>query len=121
MLRTDHSSLQWLFKQKEPDGMTFRMQQQLQGFEFQVVHRAGNKHGNAEGLPRMLEQGPDCLPGEREEAFGPCPEPVSLEEALWRVETPGVETVAVLNEEGADTEHEAITWERTPSEIAERR
>ena len=66
----------------------------------------------------MLEQGPDWLPGEREEAFGQCPKPVSLEEALRRVETPGVETVAVLNEEGADTEDEAITWERTPSEIS---
>ena len=118
VLRTDHSSLQWLFKQKDPDGMTFRMQQQLQEFEFQVVHRAGNKHGNADGLSRMLEQGPDWLPGEREEAFGPCPELVSLEEALRRVKAPEVETVATLNEEGTDTNEEAMTWERTPSEIS---
>ena len=59
VLRTDHSSLQWLFRQKETDGMTFRMQHQLQEFDFNVVHRAGAKHGNADGLCRMLEEGPD--------------------------------------------------------------
>ena len=70
VLRTEHSSLQWLFKQKEPDGMTFRMLHQLQEFDFNVVHRAGAKHGNADGLSRMLEEGPDWMPGEKEKAFG---------------------------------------------------
>ena len=88
VLRTDHSILHWLFKQKDPDGMIFRIQHQLQEFDFQVVHRAGLKHGNANGLPRMWEEGPDWLPGEREEAFGPFPEAVSLEEALRRVYRP---------------------------------
>ena len=41
VLRTDHSSLQWLFKQKDPYGMTFRMQQQ--------------RNGNADDLSRMWE------------------------------------------------------------------
>ena len=96
VLRTDCSSLQWLFKQKEPDGMTFRMQQQLQEFDFNVVHRAGAKHGNADGLSRMLEEGPDWMPGEKEKAFGSCPEPISLEEALQEVSQHRVETVAVM-------------------------
>ena len=118
VLRTDHSSLQWLFKQKDPDGMTFRMQQQLQEFDFQVVHRTGSKHGNADGLSRMWEEGPDWLPGEMEEAVGPCPQAVSLEEALRRVSRPQSETVAALDngqDEGGD---EVISWTRTPTEVS---
>ena len=119
VLRTDRSSLQWLFKQKEPDGMTFRMQQQLQEFDFNVVHRAGAKHGNADGLSRMLEEGPDWMPGEKEKAFGSCPEPISLEEALQEVNQHRVETVAMVSDEtDGEEEVDTITWERTPSEIS---
>ena len=55
----------------------------LQEYDFQVVHRAGNKHANADGLSRMLEDElPDWQPGKREEALGVCPEAKNLEEAL---------------------------------------
>ena len=119
VMRTDHSSLQWLFKQKKPDGMTFRMQQQLQEFEFNVVHRAGEKHGNADGLSRMLEEGPDWTPGEKDKAFGSCPEPISLEEALQEASHQRVETVAMVGDEtNGEEEVATITWERTPSEIS---
>ena len=118
VLRTDHSSLRWLFNQKDPDGLTFRKQQQLQEFDFQVIHRAGAKHGNAECLSRMWEEGPDWLPGEREEAFGPCPQAVSLEQALRMVSWPQSETIAALDngqEEGGD---EVISWTRSPTEVS---
>ena len=119
VLRTDHSSVQWLLKQKEPDGMTFRMQQQLQEFDLNVVHRAGAKHGNAGGLYRMLEEEPDWMPGEKEKAFGSCPEPISFEEALQEASQQRVETVAMVsNETDGEEEVETITWERTPSEIS---
>ena len=118
VLRTDHSSLQWLFRQKEPDGMTFRMQQQLQEFDFNVVHRAGAKHGNANGLSRMLEEGPDWMPEEKEKAFGSCPEPMSLELALQKAKQHQVETVTMISETQEEDEEETITWERTPSEIS---
>ena len=119
VLQTDHSSLQWFFKQKEPDGMTFRMQQQLQEFDFNVVHRAGAKHGNADGFSRMVEEGPDWMPGEKEKAFGSYPEPISLEEALQEAGQHRVETVAMVsNETDGEEEVETITWERTPSEIS---
>ena len=49
VLRTGHSSLQWLFNQKVYDVLTLRMQQQLQEFDFRVVHRSGPKDGNADG------------------------------------------------------------------------
>ena len=118
ILRTDYSSLQWLFRQKEPDGMTFRMQQQLQEFDFNVVHRAWAKHGNADGLSRMLEEGPDWMPGEKENAFGSCPEPMSLELALQKAKQHQVETVTMISETQEEDEEETITWERTPSEIS---
>ena len=119
VLWTDHSNLQWLFKQKEPDGMTFRMQQQLQEFDFNVVNRAGAKHGNADGLSRMLEERPDWMPGEREKEFGSCPEPISLEEALQEASQHRVETVAMFSDEtNGEEEVETITWERTHSETS---
>ena len=119
VLRTDQSNLQWLFKQKEPNGMTFRMQQQLQEFDFNVVQRAGAKQGNADGFSRMLEEGPDWMPGEKEKAFGSCPEPISLEEALQEASQHLVETVAMVSDEtDGEEEVETIIWERTPSEIS---
>ena len=54
VLRTDHESLQWLFRQNQ-DGMIIRMLQRLQELNFQVVHRPGDKHGNADGLSRHGE------------------------------------------------------------------
>ena len=66
--------------------MTFRMQQQLQEFDFNVVHRAVAKHGKADGLSRMLEEGPDWMPGEKEKAFGSCPEPISLDRKQVKTE-----------------------------------
>ena len=118
VLRTDHSSLQCLFKQKEPDGMTFRTQQQLQEFDFEVSHRAGAKQGNADVLSRMLEEGPDWQPGENEEAFVPCPQVIPLEEALRRVGRPQTDIVAMLNDGDVPDDNEAISWERTPLEIS---
>ena len=90
--------------------MTFRMQQQLQEFGFEVVDRAGAK--------QSLEEGPDWLPGEKEEAFGPCPQAIQLEEALRRVGRPQTDIVAMLSDGEVQDDNEAISWERTPLEIS---
>ena len=60
MLRTDHASLQWLFWQNN-DRMIFRMLQKLQEFDFQVVHRPGEKQGNADRLSRQTESFSEAL------------------------------------------------------------
>ena len=51
-LRTDHSSLQWLYNMKEPEGQLARWLEQLQEFDFVVIHRRGSSHGNADALSR---------------------------------------------------------------------
>ena len=50
MLRTDHSSLQWLYTFKEPEGQIARWLEKLQEFDFGVVLRSGRNHGNAAAL-----------------------------------------------------------------------
>eukprot|EP00731_Ephydatia_muelleri_P017388 Em0010g486a len=43
-LRTDHSSLQWLYNMKEPEGQLARWLEQLQEYDFAVIHRRGCNH-----------------------------------------------------------------------------
>jgi len=51
-LRTDHSSLKWLQQLKEPEGQMARWLEQLQEYNFEIIHRAGNKHANADAMSR---------------------------------------------------------------------
>ena len=53
-LRTDHGSLTWLYKFKDPDGQVMRWIQQLSCYDFKIVHRPGTKHGNADALSRIV-------------------------------------------------------------------
>ena len=84
MLRTDHASLQWFFRQNN-DGMILRMLQRLQEFVFQVVHRPGDKHGNADGLSRQCSITPELTEADRLVMIGSCPSANSMEEALGRI------------------------------------
>ena len=52
-LRTDHGSLQSLYNFKEPDGQMARWLQNLQEFDFEIVHRKGRLHNNADALSRV--------------------------------------------------------------------
>ena len=78
MIRTDHPSLQCLFRQNA-DGMTYRMIEVFQEVDFQVVHRPGEKHGNADALSRQTTREPEWQKGEEEATTGSCPEPMN-----WR-------------------------------------
>ena len=51
LLRTDHGSLRWLFNFKEPEGQVARWIEALSTFDIQ--HRPGRQHGNANGLSRI--------------------------------------------------------------------
>ena len=52
-LRTDHSSLRWLFNFKEPEGQLARWLEVLAQYNFEIVHRDGKKHGNCDALSRQ--------------------------------------------------------------------
>ena len=52
-VRTDHSALQWLQNFKNPRGQVARWLERLSDFDFEVEHRPGQLHGNADGLSRL--------------------------------------------------------------------
>jgi len=52
LIRTDHSALQWLRTTPEPIGQQARWCEILEEFDFQIVHRPGRNHGNADALSR---------------------------------------------------------------------
>lgn len=51
-LRTDHSAIQWLLRFKDPEGQIARWLERLQTYDFEVQHRKGKMHGNADALSR---------------------------------------------------------------------
>ena len=63
LLRTDHSSLRWLRNYNDADGMLARWLAKLQMYDFQIEHRPGKLHGNADGLSRCHSCKNDDCPG----------------------------------------------------------
>ena len=53
VLRTEHGSLVWLHKFKEPDGQIARWLQQLGPYTFLILHRQGKRHLNADSMSRI--------------------------------------------------------------------
>ena len=53
ILRTDHGSLVWLHNFKEPEGQLARWLERLEEFQFEIVHRKGKVHCNADALSRI--------------------------------------------------------------------
>ena len=53
ILRTDHGSLAWLRNFKEPEGQLARWLERLQELDFEIVHRQGRRHSNADALSRL--------------------------------------------------------------------
>ena len=52
VLRTDHAALRWLQRTPEPIGQQGRWLEQLAEFDFEIIHRPGRRHGNADALSR---------------------------------------------------------------------
>ena len=53
VIRTDHGSLTWLRSFRNPEGQLARWLEQLQEYDFDIVHRPGCKHLNADALSRI--------------------------------------------------------------------
>ena len=60
IVRTDHSALRWLMSFKEPTDQTARWLELLSQFNFEIEHRAGKKHANADALSRLPCDPDDC-------------------------------------------------------------
>ena len=64
LIRTDHQALKYLTTFKEPTGQLARWLEKLQDFNFEIEHRPGQKHANADTLSRLcpkLNECPTCI------------------------------------------------------------
>lgn len=52
LVRTDHASLNWLLRFKNPEGQIARWLEFLSMYDFEIQHRPGKQHTNADGLSR---------------------------------------------------------------------
>ena len=52
-IRTDHAALKWVMAFREPEGQVARWLQVLDTYDYEVEHRPGRLHGNADGLSRI--------------------------------------------------------------------
>ena len=59
-VRTDHGSLQWLLRFKNPEGQIARWLETLSSYQFIIEHRPGRLHGNADALSRRPCAEIDC-------------------------------------------------------------
>ncbi|KAK3705767.1 hypothetical protein QZH41_000594, partial [Actinostola sp. cb2023] len=61
LVRTDHHSLRWLMSFKQPEGQVARWLERLQEYDFDVEHRPGKSHINADAMSRRpRRQHGDC-------------------------------------------------------------
>ena len=54
LLRTDHSSLRWIFSFKDPRNQLARWLEILSQYDFKIEHRRGKSHSNADAMSRRL-------------------------------------------------------------------
>ncbi|CAL9701640.1 unnamed protein product [Knipowitschia caucasica] len=67
LLRTDHASLTWLLSFKQPEGQVARWLEVLQTYNFDIQHRPGQQHNNADALSRRPCVIAECRYCERQE------------------------------------------------------
>src|SRR5271166_3233579 len=60
VIRTDHSSLQWLRRTPEPIAQQARWLAFIEQFQYSIEHRPGNRHINADALSRLPHPCKQC-------------------------------------------------------------
>ena len=66
-VRIDHAALKWLLSFRNPEGQTARWIQRLQEYDFEIEHRSGLKHSNADALSRRPCLAQHCKHCDRQE------------------------------------------------------
>lgn len=75
LLRTDCGSLAWLFRFKQTEGQLARWLEELSQHDFEIEHRAGQRHTNADAMSRYRpgsEEGCNCYQAGKEVTDLPC-------------------------------------------------
>ena len=73
LIRTDHASLAWLMRFKRIGGQLCRWLEYLARFSYSIQHRSGQKHSNADGLSRILQEvSCDCYEAGKQLDSLPC-------------------------------------------------
>ena len=69
IIHTDHAALQWLRRTPEPIGQQARWLEILEEYDFEIQHRAGTRHTNADALSRRISavNKPDTAPSSDEQ------------------------------------------------------
>ena len=60
LVRSDHNCLAWLMRFRHIEGQLARWLEELAQYDFKIIHRAGNKHSNADGLSRIPDTVQQC-------------------------------------------------------------
>ncbi|KAK3108932.1 hypothetical protein FSP39_019065 [Pinctada imbricata] len=60
LVRSDHGALRWIMNFKKPEGQVARWIEVLSTYDFQVEHRQGRVHNNADALSRRPCYGQKC-------------------------------------------------------------
>ena len=128
ILRTDNAALSWLRRTPEPMPQLARWLTLIEQYDYEVQHREGKRHGNADGLSRrpvtkevrINGGGEAATETEDSENLGP-------EELLWKIrvlEKPEYEVHAKVREpshEGSDPQEEGTLLEREDVESLQER
>ena len=61
LIRTDHSALRWVMTFRNPTDQMARWIELLSQFDFEMSHRAGKGHTNADGLSRITCDPEECM------------------------------------------------------------
>ena len=100
-VHTDHGSLSWLMKVRDPTGRLARWALRLQQYDFDIIHRSGTSNGNADALSRRTyasdqnSEVPDSSPLQYPVAVidHPCPKP----ETLYKLQREDADLIDLIN------------------------
>jgi hypothetical protein len=56
LVRSDHGALRWLLNFKNPEGQIARWFEILAAYDFEIEHRAGRSHANADAMSHFWDK-----------------------------------------------------------------
>ena len=95
LLRTDHSALRWLLNFRQPEGQVARWIETLQQYNFDIEHRPGVSHSNADSLSRRPCLQDNCKHCERLDTH----ETVALSVKVTRIQVSSAASLSFSDEE----------------------